>query len=97
MPPAKNNSANTASPSPQEVDAFHKYADTDKRSESIHHTIGRGPGQVSDSRHTHDGTTSALLFDNAVISGSRSTQLANIVNDLLNVLQEVGIQNGTTL
>ena len=48
-------------PNPDQVNEFHRYADTDNSPESTHHTLGNDPNQSSPGDHDHDGRNSKLL------------------------------------
>jgi len=61
----------TDKPDAATVEDFHTNADTDVRSESLHHTLGPGAGQASPGNHTHNGGDSELLLDGMTVSGSR--------------------------
>ena len=64
---------NAAKPTSQEVDDFHTNADTDLRSEALHHTLGPAPTQAAHGNHRHDGGDSELLLSGETISGSRAS------------------------
>ena len=76
------------------VAEFHQYDDVDTTSSAHHHTLGANPNQASPGDHRHDGSTSALLFDNVEIGGKRSDGTA--LNALIDALGAVGIVNKTT-
>lgn len=48
-------------PNPDQVNEFHRYADTDNSPASTHHTLGNDPNQSSPGDHDHDGRNSKLL------------------------------------
>lgn len=67
-----------AKPPANEVDDFHTNADTDIRSESLHHTLGPGNTQASAGNHTHNGGDSPLLLSGMTITGSRGANVAMV-------------------
>ena len=75
---------------------FHRNSDVDKDGKSLHHTLGTGSYNASPGHHTHDGRNSKLLFDNVVISGSRSASVGSILNAIIDALVPLGVQNGTS-
>ena len=81
-------------PSAKEVDDFHTNADTDQRSESLHHTLGPGPSQASPGNHTHDGGTSSPLWEGGTISGSRGGNVA--LASVIALLVQKGAIDATT-
>lgn len=82
-------------PSQLEVQKFHKNADTDGSSQSIHHTLGTKRGQASPGDHTHNGGDSKQLMEGITITGSRGGNAA--LADLLTKLSDaLGFTNGTT-
>ena len=80
--------------SPEEVERFHTYADTDARPESLHHTIGASTNQAASGAHTHRGGDSLPLLGGLTITGSRGGNVA-----LLGVIQclvALGATDSTT-
>jgi len=75
--------------------AFHRQSDSDSRPEAQHHTLGKGRNQACEGGHVHDGTTSNVLLS-STISGSRTNNMNDIMNQLLNELTKLGIINATT-
>lgn len=96
-------------PSAKEVDQFHRNADTDKRAESIHHTLGRGKDQGSPGDHVHDGGTSqalvsGVIFDeNVADPGGKTSILKKVITALTklgaidNTSEVTPVQNEKTL
>lgn len=79
----------------KEVSALHRNSDVDSRPEAQHHTLGTQRINASPGNHTHDGITSfALLSDN--FTGSRSANTADILNQVMNALVNLGATNSTT-
>lgn len=68
-------------PSAEEVEQFHRNADTDVRRESLHHTLGPTEAQAAPGNHRHDGSDSEKLLDGYTISGDQSdgTVLPSII------------------
>lgn len=83
-------------PSAHEVEEFHRNADTNKRPEAIHHTLGKLPNNASPGAHRHDGRDSVSLLDGLTITGSRSTNTAFVVQQILAALTQLGLQDGTS-
>jgi hypothetical protein len=67
--------------SAEQVEMFHRNADTDVRAESLHHTLGPSNTQASPGGHNHDGGDSSLILEGMTISGSQSggTAWASII------------------
>lgn len=86
----------TKIPAAHEVEEFHRNADTDKRTEAIHHRLGKGPNQASPGSHSHDGRDSTSLLAGLTITGSRSTQAAFVVQQILAALTQLGLTDGTS-
>lgn len=82
-------------PSAHDVDIAHRNSDLNKRSESQHHTLGRYSYQASPGNHNHDGTTSSALFSGIVITGSRSTNTADVLHQVITALTALGLGDGT--
>ncbi len=59
-------------PTAEEVEQFHRNADTDVRPESAHHTLGPAGGQASPGDHDHDGANSRKLLEGYTITGDQS-------------------------
>ncbi len=81
-------------PDAQTVQEFHTNADTDVRTESIHHTLGQGPNQASPGDHLHDGGSSPLLLAGTTISGSRGGNVA--LQSVISALVRLGAIDSTT-
>lgn len=81
-------------PPAKEVDDFHTNADTDQRSESMHHTLGPSPTQASPGNHSHDGGTSSPLWEAQTISGSRGGNVA--LSSVIALLVQKGAIDATT-
>lgn len=47
-------------PTPEEVNDMHRYSDADTTTDSLHHTLGRGPTQAAKGNHVHDGVGAEL-------------------------------------
>lgn len=54
-------------PNPDQVNEFHRYADTDASPDAQHHTLGVDPNQSSPGDHNHDGRNSAFLSETSHI------------------------------
>ena len=89
--------AKEADPSPPAdvVDRFHNNADTDKRKEAVHHTIGTGPNNAASGDHVHDGSSGVALMEGITITGSKggNTALASVINALVTTF---GAKDSTT-
>lgn len=76
------------------VDDFHRNSDLDQRAESQHHTLGPAPAQASPGNHTHDGGSSAPLWQGDTITGSRGGNIA--LNSTIALLVKKGATDATT-
>lgn len=68
-------------PTAEDVETFHTNADTDVRTQSIHHTLGPRDTQAAPGNHKHDGGDSELILSGLTITGSRggNTSLPSII------------------
>lgn len=80
---------------PEEVENLHKNADTDQRIESIHHTLGTLRTQAASGSHNHKDTGTPL-FEGYTFTGSRSTNTASILAQILTMLEDFGAIDSTT-
>jgi hypothetical protein len=78
---SSSDSGAPAAVSAEEVELFHRNADTDVRAESMHHSLGSGTTQAAPGSHNHDGGDSVQLLEGSTISGSLSggTALTSII------------------
>jgi hypothetical protein len=76
------------------VEHLHTNADTDVRPQALHHTLGPGANQASPGDHNHDGTTSPLLFDKHIITGSKTDGTA--LNSVIQILTAFGAEDQST-
>jgi hypothetical protein len=79
----------------KDVEDFHRKSDLNKRPESQHHSLGNGANQASPGNHTHNGQNSLSLFSGLSITGSRSTNTADVLRQILIVLESVGLDDLT--
>jgi len=82
--------------SPQQVKELHKHDDVNSSVDAHHHQIGRAANKVSSGLHTHDGLNSEPLLSGTTFTGSRGSNTAAILNDVLNALVLIGATNNTT-
>jgi len=78
------------------VQDFHINDDSDSRPESHHHTLGTQRSQASPGNHTHDGVTSIAIMAGVTFTGSRTSNTADIINQICNALVAVGAVNNTS-
>lgn len=83
------------SPPSTVVAQFHKNADTDTRSEAIHHTLGAAPTQAAPGDHTHDGGTSPKILDGYTLTGSKSSP-STVLPSIIACLTRLGAKDSTT-
>ncbi len=83
------------SPPGSVVTAFHRNADTDVRSESIHHTLGPRSAQASPGDHSHNGGTSVKLLQGYILTGSKATP-ATMWPSIIQCLVRLGAKDTTT-
>lgn len=88
-------SATDTSPRPQEVNAFHKRADTDSSVTAKHHTLGPRNGQASPGDHIHNGLSSKKLMDGITITGAKAGNVA-LTNLLAALAPVLGFTDSTT-
>lgn len=81
-------------PQAEEVEKFHTNADTDARSESIHHTLGTRPTQAARGNHNHRGGDSVLLLEGITLTGSRGGNIALL--SVIQALVALGATDSTT-
>lgn len=80
----------------KEVAEFHRLSDVDKQKESQHHRIGLGTNQVAPGKHYHNGQDSPPLLSDFNFTGSRSTNTAAVLAQVLTALTQLGALDGTT-
>lgn len=78
------------------VQEFHTNDDLNARPESHHHDLGTGRTQGSPGSHNHDGVTSIALMAGVTFTGSRTSNAADIINQICNALVNVGAVNNTS-
>lgn len=81
---------------PKTVDQIHRNSDIGKRAESQHHRLGSSSTDASPGTHNHDGSNSQPLLDGTVFTGSRTTAVASILNQICNALATLGANNSTS-
>lgn len=86
---------NPGSPSPRVVNEFHKYDDLNSKPEAHHHSIGRGAQEASPGNHNHDGVNSIALLDGITFTGSKSTQTASVLGQVIAALGALGAKDAT--
>ena len=79
---------------PKEVHEFHRNADTDKLG-GIHHTIGDGRFQSASGEHDHRNKGRPLL-DDVTFTGSRGTNTALVMKQIIDALVLLGAHDQTT-
>jgi hypothetical protein len=85
-----------ASDAQRQVIEFHTNDDLNGRSESHHHDLGLGRTQASPGSHNHDGVTSVAILAGVTFTGSRSTNTADLINQICNALVTIGAVNNTS-
>jgi hypothetical protein len=83
------------SPNRRVVDAFHKHSDVNERKESLHHTLGPGPGEASPGEHVHDGGTSKVILEGFTLTGSKSAPIT-MWPSIIACLTRLGAEDNTT-
>lgn len=78
----------------EKVDEIHEQSDLNTRSEAQHHTLGSRADQASPGNHTHDGGTSAPLWADVTITGSRGGNMA--LASVISMLVQKGAVDATT-
>lgn len=89
------NSAQFDNISADDVDKFHRLADTDVRRESVHHTLGPRPSQAAAGDHKHDGSDSPLLLSGMSVTGSRASS-TSIMPSIIAALVRLGATDSST-
>jgi hypothetical protein len=95
-----DNSGSETFPTAHEVANFHRNADTNKRPEAIHHSLGTGHNQASFGDHIHDGSTGVqLLQATDLFNQNLGTPQGqkDAINQILNVLARLGAINSTNV
>lgn len=85
---------------PHDVTGIHRNADSNQRTDAMHHTLGGRTTQASPGDHIHDGGTSAQLLT-ATISGvitasPTAASVGAVVKQILTALAPLGITDATT-
>lgn len=79
----------TPTPPPKQVEAFHKYDDTDNEVNSHHHTIGITSKQAAAGNHISHPLSAQLV-------GSKASFNPTLINSIIAALVELGAKDGTT-
>lgn len=79
---------NDTTPPAQQVNLFHKNADTDSSIEAAHHTCGSRRNQASPGDHIHDGKNCRKIGEgqNITLTGAKGGNAA--LANLITMLQE---------
>lgn len=85
----------TLSPPARAVGQFHRNADVNAGRDAIHHTLGNQDYQAAPGSHIHQGGNGQALLDGITITGSRSANVASILDQLANVVAQLGGINST--
>lgn len=82
-------------PSAEEVNKFHRNADTDSSITALHHTLGTRRNQASKGDHIHDGENGLKIMSDVTITGAKggNVALANLITALAAAL---GFTDNTT-
>lgn len=91
---ASSGSGTPSAASAEQVELFHRNADTDVRAESAHHSLGPSDTQASPGSHVHDGGDSNFLLEGMTISGSLSGGTA--INSIIACLVRLGAKDTST-
>lgn len=83
-------------PDERTVEKFHRKSDVDSRREAQHHTLGTDINQASPGNHRHDGSDSVLILEGTTITGSRSTNLSNVIGSIIAALVKLGASDQTS-
>jgi len=84
------------SPPANEVERFHRYADTDSKVEAAHHTIGTRAYQAAAGSHNHQGGNGLPILDGVVFTGSKTLNTAAVLGQVINALVPLGAVDLTT-
>lgn len=84
------------SPSQDVVRRFHRNADTDIRTESMHHTLGPQPTQASPGDHKHDGGDSSLILAGFTLTGTKAGSPPTCIPSIIACLVRLGAKDSTT-
>lgn len=81
-------------PTAKEVADLHRNADTDRRPESIHHSLGRSHNQSAYGDHSHNGSDSNLLIDQLVGNFSQNLGTPQGQKDAIKLIIQLLAQLG---
>ena len=94
--PVDKETVNTQSPDSQTVNDFHRFADTDSRTEAIHHTLGLTHAQAAFGDHNHRYGNGVPLLDGTTFTLSRSANLQAVLKQMIDALVLLGATDNTT-
>lgn len=83
------------SPPAPVVEKFHRHSDADVKDTSVHHTLGPTATQASPGDHKHDGSSSVLLLDGYILTGSKATP-TTMWPSIIQCLVALGADDNTT-
>lgn len=78
------------------VQEFHRYDDFNGSPDAHHHGLGKTRNEASEGSHIHDGITSIAILSGVTFTGSRTTNAADLINQICNALAAIGATNSTS-
>jgi len=79
----------------RKVQDFHRNDDYNTRDEAHHHGLGMTHDKAAWGDHGHDGVMGRALLEGVQFTGSRSSNAADIINQLCNAMAQFGAVNST--
>jgi hypothetical protein len=83
-------------PSRKTVNDFHHSSDLDLSTTAQHHTIGLGRNQSAGGNHNHRDGNGQPLLDDVTFTGSKTTNTATVLGQVISALVLLGATDATT-
>ena len=80
----------------RQVQDFHRNDDFNSRDDAHHHGLGQTHEKAAWGDHAHDGNTGRAILEGTTFTGSRTSNVATILNQICNALVELGAVNSTS-
>lgn len=93
--PIDKETENKKSPPSDDVRDFHRNSDVDSGALAQHHTLGNRPNQGARGDHNHQDNNGIQLLSTP-ITGSRTANVASILDQICDQLELLGAPNQTT-
>jgi len=83
-------------PTSKVVNDFHHNSDLNRSPEAQHHSLGTGRNNAASGWHNHRDGNGQPLLDDVTFTGSRSTNTASVLAQVINALVLLGATDATS-